>query len=113
MLGLTCDPTGSDDNFRLYVHHGKTFYTNPIEFFPPFNERKVPYTGFISYITNKDKFKKLHPVVSGLPVSNWDHSVNGGFVLDNGSLVWAMGASTNAGMIFKNVVIYVSVLSTH
>lgn len=42
----------------------------------------------------------LQKVISGLPVSNWDHAVNGGTFLDDGTLVFAIGGNTNRGVPF-------------
>lgn len=39
----------------------------------------------------------MQPVISGLPVSNRDHGVNGGDFLDNGTLLMAIGGMTNQG----------------
>lgn len=73
------------------------FQQAEVKHFPPKWPRQLKHAGFISYVTPADGFSKLHVMIKGLPVSNWDHAVNGGVVTDDGRLLWAMGASTNAG----------------
>lgn len=97
VLGLVCDPFMSETNFDIYIHHSKLYQTSFFTNFPIVGNPFVSYKGFISKLSSVGGFSVLKPVISGLPVSNRDHGVNGGDFLDNGTLLMAIGGMTNQG----------------
>lgn len=97
VLGLVCDPFMNSNNFDVYVHHAKLYQTTFFSVFPIPGNPFVSYKGYVSKISSSNGFSKLTSVLSGLPVSNRDHSVNGGDFLDDGTLLIACGGMTNQG----------------
>src|SRR5205823_7001561 len=51
----------------------------------------------ISVLTGPN-FSTVQPLLTGLPVSNHDHAVNGITFDNNGDLLWSNGGNTNAGI---------------
>ncbi|MEQ8768500.1 MAG: malectin domain-containing carbohydrate-binding protein [Planctomycetota bacterium] len=92
VLGLGFNPHEPSDPVRLYVAHNE-IYANGGTCFEGFS----PYSGQISVLTGPS-FDVVTPVVTGLPVSNHDHAING-LTFDNaGDLIFLSGSNTNAGV---------------
>jgi hypothetical protein len=60
-----------------------------------------PYTGQVSVLTGPS-FAAPQAVITGLPVSNHDHALNGIAFDDNGDLLISVGSMTNAGVAAPN-----------
>jgi glucose/arabinose dehydrogenase len=93
VLGLTFDPFDVYDPLNpaspvVYVAHGEHYQTSG----SPSN-----FTGEVSRLTGP-AYDSPVAVVTGLPTSNHDHSVNGIAFDDNGDLLIAVGGNTNAGV---------------
>lgn len=94
ILGLACDPWGSDDDFavfasvnEIYPNGGKGVAGSPI-----------PYSAAVVYLRSSDNFSVAHPAVKNLPTSDHDHGVNGISFLNTGELLILVGGDTNAGL---------------
>lgn len=91
-LALAINPYDPPSPVKLYVGHGKHFVNGggtPTSF--------SPYTGQISVLTGPT-FASPTPLVTGLPVSNHDHAINGIAFDNNGDLLISVGSMTNAGV---------------
>nr|MCU0527803.1 carbohydrate-binding protein [Elainella sp. Prado103] len=84
ILGIAFNPY--DAVPKIYVAHSQLF--------PGVNST---YNGQISMISGPS-FSTVTPVVTGLPVSNHDHGINGMVFDNNGNLLVAVGGNTNAGI---------------
>ncbi len=82
------DPT----SIKLYISHGEQFHNGGGAFTGP-----SYFTGQVSVLTGPD-FNNPQPLITQLPVSNHDHSVNGPLFDDNGDLLICVGGNTNAGV---------------
>ncbi|QDV07429.1 N-acetylneuraminate epimerase [Planctomycetes bacterium Poly30] len=82
------DPT----SLKLYISHGEQFQNGGGAFTGP-----SYFTGQVSVLTGP-YFDNPQPLITQLPVSNHDHSVNGPFFDDNGDLLLCVGGNTNAGV---------------
>lgn len=92
VLGIGFDPGDDTGETRLWVAHGE-LYVNGGECFEGFS----PYTGQISVLSGPD-WATVEPIVTGLPVSNRSHGING-FDFDlSGNLYVCVGSATNAGV---------------
>jgi glucose/arabinose dehydrogenase len=92
ILGIAFNPFEPPGQPRLYVAHGQLF-ANGGACFTGFS----PYSGQVSILTGPS-FNSIQPLVTGLPVSNHDHGING-LQFDNaGDLLIAVGGNTNAGV---------------
>ncbi len=92
ILGLAFNPAVSPSPVKIYVGHGQLYAEGGGTFTGP-----APYTGQISVLTGPN-FATVQPLLTGLPVSNHDHSVNGITFDNNGDLLWSNGGNTNAGI---------------
>ncbi len=92
VLGLAFSPWDAADPPRLYVAVGELFFNGGWCF-----QGFSPYTGAVSVLTGPD-FDVIEPLVTGLPVSNHDHSVNGMDFDHEGNLLVCIGGNTNAGV---------------
>lgn len=93
ILGIAFSPLESNlPHPRIYVAHNK-LYANGGFCFSGFS----PYSGQISVIEGPD-YNTVIPLITGLPVSNHDHGVNGLDFDENGDLLIAVGGNTNAGI---------------
>ena len=61
-------------------------------------DRDAPYTGKVSLL-NAPNYDKLEPLVTGLPVSNHDHGINGIEFETEGNMYVMIGGNTNAGIV--------------
>jgi glucose/arabinose dehydrogenase len=86
ILGMAFDPMDTSPNPSLYVTHSTLFH-----------KKLVSYNGKVSRV-NGEKLDAIEHVVTGLPVSDLDHSVNGLEFGDNGELYIQVGGNTNAGV---------------
>lgn len=92
ILGITTNPFDPPDPVRLYVAHSQLF-ANGGSCFTGFS----PYSGQVSILTGP-AFDVVEPLITGLPVSNHDHGVNGLEFDNNGDLLICVGGNTNAGI---------------
>jgi len=91
-LGITINPFDPPEPVKLYLAHGDHYLHGggtPNVF--------SPYTGQVSVLTGPD-FDVPVPLVTGLPVSNHDHGMNGLVFDHNGDLLISVGSMTNAGV---------------
>ena len=84
------DPPGGP--VRVYVSH-ETLFANGGTCFTNFS----PYSGAISMLEGPS-FNVVTPLVTGLPVSNHDHGVNGIEFDHHGDLLVSIGGNTSAGV---------------
>ncbi len=92
ILGIAANPLDPPGTVRIYVAHSLLFANGGTCF-----EGISPYSGEISVLTGPD-FDVAEPLITGLPVSNHDHGVNGLQFDNNGDLYIAVGGNTNAGI---------------
>lgn len=92
ILGLAFNPvqTGPD---TLYVAHG----TIHAQGGHCLHGQYSPYPGKVSLLTAPN-YDTLTPLITGLPVSNHDHSINGMDFDAEGNLYVSVGGNTNAGI---------------
>jgi len=95
ILGITFNPF--DDSSappKIYVAHSQ-LYGNGGGAFPVTEQSK--YSGQIS-ILGGSNFSTVTPLITGLPVSNHDHGINGMDFDAVGNLYISVGSNTNAGI---------------
>ena len=92
ILGIGFNPFDPPGSVRLYVCHSLLF-ANGGSCFTGFS----PYSGQISILEGPN-FNVVNPLITALPVSNHDHSINGIDFDQNGDLYVAVGGNTNAGI---------------
>jgi glucose/arabinose dehydrogenase len=97
ILGMVTSPFEAPGVVKLYVAHSQLF-ANGGSCFTGFS----PYSGQITVLTGPN-FNSPQALITGLPVSNHDHSVNGIEFDDNGNLLIAIGGNTNAGISHCNI----------
>jgi glucose/arabinose dehydrogenase len=85
ILGITFDPMDLEGE-AVYVSHSTLFHGQITDF----------YNGKVSRVSGD--LNVVEDVVTGLPVSDLDHGVNGLVFDDNGNLYIQVGANTNAGV---------------
>lgn len=101
ILGIACDPWGTDDDFDVYFSISRTFSLieedkiNKVKEFD--TDGYFPYVGAVVKLSSAENFEKLHWVVTNLPVSGNDHAINGLDFLHDGRLLVTVGGQTNAG----------------
>lgn len=86
ILGIAIDPDDTKANPDVYVSHSSLFH-----------EQDVSYNGKVSKLSgpNLDVFTN---VVTGIPISDHDHGVNGMEWGNDGELYICNGGNTNAGV---------------
>ncbi|MEX1024313.1 MAG: PKD domain-containing protein [Planctomycetota bacterium] len=94
--GITFDPYDQSEPIRVYVAHGHHFQNGGSSFTGP-----SQYSGQVSVLIGPT-FDTPIPVVTGLPASNHDHSVNALVFDDAGDLLMSVGSMTNAGVRHPN-----------
>lgn len=95
ILGIGFNPFSTSSTPEIYVSHSQLFANGGSSF--PETELS-PYSGQVSVLSGAG-FGLVDPLITGLPVSNHDHGVNG-LAFDNaGDLYVAVGGNTNAGII--------------
>lgn len=99
ILGIAFNPFESSQTPRIYVSHSQLFANGGSSF--PETELS-PYSGEVSVLSG-GSFENIEPLITGLPVSNHDHGING-LAFDNaGDLYVAVGGNTNAGIVNSNL----------
>ena len=96
ILGVQCDPWGSDDNFDVYFTVSYTFWIEAARQGPDV-AKYMPYLAAVVKLNSADDFSTMEWVVTGLPVSGFDHAVNGLDFLHDHRLLICVGGQTNAG----------------
>ena len=94
ILGIAFNPFDAPNSTNIYVAHGQLF-ANGGSAFP--ETELSPYSGQVSVLSGSN-FGSLTPLITGLPVSNHDHGINGMAFDNNGDLYVAVGGNTNAGI---------------
>ena len=92
IIGLAFSPFDPPSPVRLYVSHAELF-ANGGDCFVGTSD----YNGGVSYLDGPN-FDTVVPIVTGLPVSNHDHSINGLDFDMEGNLLLSVGSQTNAGV---------------
>jgi len=95
-LSVAINPYDPPSPVKLYVGHGDHFLHGGATPTGP-----SAYTGQISVLTGPD-FDAPVPLITGLPVSNHDHGINGIAFDNNGDLFISVGSMTNAGVLALN-----------
>ena len=93
VLGLAFNPAQNGPDV-LYISHGTINAQGGF----CHEGRDAPYTGKVSLLTAPN-YDKLEPLITGLPVSNHDHAINGIEFDTNGTMYVMVGGNTNAGII--------------
>jgi len=92
ILGLTFNPRDPPSPVKIYVAHSHLYAEGGGTFTGP-----APYNGQVSILTGPT-FSTVKPLITGLPVSNRDHAINGMTIDDAGNLLICNGSMTNAGI---------------
>jgi hypothetical protein len=92
ILGITFNPRDPPSPVKMYVAHSKLYAEGGGTFTGP-----APYNGQVSILTGPT-FSTVKPLITGLPVSNRDHAINGMTIDDAGNLLICNGSMTNAGI---------------
>ena len=96
ILGIAFNPfDNTSGSPKIYVAHSQLFANNGGQFINPTDFST--YSGQISVLQGPS-FSTLTPLITGLPVSNHDHGINGLTFDNNGDLLIAVGSNTNAGI---------------
>ncbi len=93
LLGIAFNPFDPPSPVRIYVGHSQLFLDGG----GCLTGAPVPYQGQISVLEGPN-FDTVTELVTGLPVSNHDHGVNGIDFDRNGDLYVNIGSNTNAGI---------------
>jgi len=95
ILGIAFNPFDKpSDPLKIYVSHSQ-LYGNGGASFPVTDQSK--YSGQVSVLQGPN-FSTVTPLITGLPVSNHDHGINGMDFDAQGNLYIAVGGNTNAGI---------------
>ena len=92
ILGLAFNPADPPSPVKIYVGHAHLYAEGGGAFTGP-----APYNGQISVLTGPS-FSSVQPIITGLPVSNHDHAINGVTFNNEGDLLFSNGSNTNAGI---------------
>ncbi len=92
ILGITFNPRDPPSPVKIYVAHSHLYAEGGGSFTGP-----APYNGQVSVLTGPT-FSTVKPLITGLPVSNRDHAINGMAFDDTGNLLICVGSATNAGI---------------
>jgi glucose/arabinose dehydrogenase len=91
ILGLAFDPMDTSSSPRVYFSHSFFFHGNPT------SSSGQSINGKVS-VARGSNLEIVEDIVTGLPVSDHDHGVNGLEFGDNGELYIQIGGNTNAGI---------------
>ena len=91
ILGITFSPTDKKEYPDVYISHSAVFHGESSSF------EGAAVNGKISKLTGPN-LGTVTDVVTGLPVSDHDHAVNGILFDDQGDLYIQVGGNTNAGV---------------
>ena len=94
ILGIAFSPFDESNAPSIYVAHSQLF-ANGGAGIP--DGSFSPYSGQVSVLEGPN-FSELTPLITGLPVSNHDHGINGMTFDNKGNLLIAVGGNTNAGI---------------
>lgn len=97
ILGIAFNPFDPPSPVKLYVAHGELFANGGACF-----DGTSPYSGEVSVLTGPN-FDTAQPLITGLPVSNHDHGINGMQFDNAGNLLICIGGATNAGIPACNI----------
>ncbi|MCB9855835.1 MAG: IPT/TIG domain-containing protein [Phycisphaerales bacterium] len=97
ILGIAFNPFDPPSPVKLYVAHGQLFANGGACF-----EGTSPYSGEVTVLTGPN-FDTAMPLITGLPVSNHDHGINGMQFDNAGNLLICVGGNTNAGIPACNI----------
>lgn len=97
ILGIAFNPFDPPSPVRLYVAHGQLFANGGACF-----DGTSPYSGEVSVLSGPN-FTTATPLITGLPVSNHDHGINGMQFDNAGNLLICVGGNTNAGIPACNI----------
>src|SRR5205085_1857813 len=89
IISISRDPPSPVEVYDVHSHlyaEGGGAFTGP-----------APYNGQVSVLTGPN-FSTVKPLITGLPVSNLDHAINGITFDDAGNLLICVGSETNAGV---------------
>lgn len=86
ILGIAFNPMDTSSNPTVYVAHATLFHG-----------KLESFNGRVSEVSGS-KLQNIKDIVSGLPVSDLDHGVNGLEFGDNGELYIQVGGNTNGGV---------------
>ena len=86
ILGIAIDPMDTSSNPAVYVSHSTLFHG-----------KRESFNGAVSMVSGPN-LDVVEDVVTGLPVSDLDHGVNGLVFGDRGELYINVGSNTNAGI---------------
>jgi N-acetylneuraminic acid mutarotase/glucose/arabinose dehydrogenase len=92
ILGIAFNPFDPPSPIRIYVAHSLLFANGGACF-----TGASPYSGQVSVLVGPT-FGTVQPLITGLPVSNHDHGINGMAFDEQGDLLIAVGGNTNAGI---------------
>jgi glucose/arabinose dehydrogenase len=92
ILGLAFDPMDTNSTPTLYISHSITFHGESK------SSSGLAINGKISRISGAN-LDAIEDVITGLPVSDHDHAVNGLEFGDHGELYIQIGGNTNAGVV--------------
>ena len=92
ILGLSFNPVQEGPS-ALYIAHGTINAQGGL----CLEGRRAPYTGRVSLLFAPN-YDKLTSLITGLPVSNHDHGINGMEFDTEGNLYVSVGGNTNAGI---------------
>ncbi len=92
ILGIAFNPHDPSNPVQIYIAHGQHEATGG-----DCSDDFSPYSGQVTLLEGPD-FDTVQPLITGLPVSNHDHSVNGMAFDNNGDLYICVGGNTNAGV---------------
>jgi glucose/arabinose dehydrogenase len=91
VLGIAFDPTDTKSNPDVFVSHSTIFHGSSSAF------RGAAINGKVSKLSGAN-LDNLTDIITGLPVSDRDHAVNGILFGDYGELYIQNGGNTNAGV---------------
>ena len=94
ILGLECDPWGSDDDFAVFVSYSHIYPNGGLGD----TGSPIGYPGAVVYFLSRENFAEMHLAVENLSVSDHDHAVNGMVFTNTGELLILAGGDTNAGI---------------
>ncbi len=92
IMGIAFNPFDPPSPVTVYVSHGELYAQGGSTPTGP-----SPYNGQVSVLTGPT-FDSPTPLITGLPVSNHDHAINGMVFDHNGDLLLCSGGNTNAGI---------------
>ena len=87
-MGMAFDPLDTSEYPTVYVAHSFMFHKKDL---------KDCYNGKVSKVSGK-QLDQMENIITGLPVSDHDHGINGIIFGNDGELYIQVGGNTNAGV---------------